>query len=94
MALGQFRWGQRKGRRLLQGRHNDAYPVSDQSVGFYLYLYLYLYPAAVVVRWNVVLLPILLFLAWGLFGRASVDFNQKERLQMTTRVPMIPVGGL
>ena len=64
MALVQYRWGRRRGRRPLQGRHDDTYPVTDRIVGFYLYLYLYLYlyPSAVVVRGGVVLIPILLFL--------------------------------
>ena len=77
VEFGKCRWGQRRGQRPSRGRHDDAYLVSDRSVGLliYLYLYLYLYPVVVFVKEDVVLLPILLFLDWGLFGRASVDFN-------------------
>ena len=90
MALRQCCWGRRRGRRLLQGRRDDAYPVADRSVIFNLYLYIYLYSAAVVDRGDVVLLPILLFLAWGLFGRSLVDFNREDRTRMTMRGPNPP----
>ena len=89
VGLGKCRWGQRRGQRPSRGRCHDAYPVANRSVRFYLYLYLYryLYPAAVYVRGGVILLPILLFLSRGLFGRSSVDFNREERTRMTKRGP-------
>ena len=92
VELGKCRWGRRRGQRPSLGRHDDTYPVADWSFGIYiyLYLYLYLYPSVVFVRVDVVLLPILLFFAWGLFGRASVDFNGEERTRMTTRSPLPP----